>query len=76
MKWDAEDYSRHSAAQQTWARELITKLHLKDDESVLDIVQRQNSRASSTISPASPAGSMPGTRSRIVYVTPLTGSFQ
>ena len=37
MKWDAEDYSRHSAAQQTWARELITKLHLKDDESVLDI---------------------------------------
>ena len=37
MKWDAEDYSRSSRAQQGWARELIAKLRLDRDESVLDI---------------------------------------
>lgn len=37
VEWDAEDYSRSSAAQQVWARELIGKLHLNGDESVLDI---------------------------------------
>lgn len=35
--WDASDYARHSAAQFAWARELITKLNLKGDETVLDI---------------------------------------
>jgi len=35
--WDAEDYSRSSSAQQVWARELIAKLRLSGDESVLDI---------------------------------------
>ena len=35
--WDAEDYARHSSAQQSWARELINKLHLRGDEAVLDI---------------------------------------
>lgn len=37
MKWDAEDYSRNSLAQLTWARELIAKLQLRGGESVLDI---------------------------------------
>lgn len=35
--WDAEDYARHSSAQQSWARELIKKLNLRGDETVLDI---------------------------------------
>ncbi len=35
--WDAEDYARNSSAQQEWARELIAKLALGGDESVLDI---------------------------------------
>jgi trans-aconitate 2-methyltransferase len=35
--WNAEDYAKHSAAQHGWARELIAKLKLKGDESVLDI---------------------------------------
>jgi trans-aconitate 2-methyltransferase len=35
--WDAADYSRHSAQQQKWARELIVKLDLRAHESVLDI---------------------------------------
>lgn len=37
MKWDAEEYSRSSSAQQVWARELIAKLRLNRGESVLDI---------------------------------------
>ncbi|XOF34078.1 MAG: class I SAM-dependent methyltransferase [Candidatus Electrothrix sp. YB6] len=35
--WDAEDYARHSSAQQSWARELISKLDLQGNEAVLDI---------------------------------------
>jgi hypothetical protein len=34
--WNAEDYARHSAAQQDWARELIAKLHLQGTENILD----------------------------------------
>jgi trans-aconitate 2-methyltransferase len=36
-QWNADDYHRHSAAQQAWARELIAKLNLGGDEYVLDI---------------------------------------
>ena len=36
-RWDAEDYARSSQAQLGWARELIDKLALRGDESVLDI---------------------------------------
>jgi len=36
-KWDAEVYTENSSAQFTWANELIEKLHLKGDESLLDI---------------------------------------
>ena len=37
MVWNASDYANNSSAQQTWARELIAKLHLRADERVLDI---------------------------------------
>ena len=37
FSWNAADYAKHSSVQQTWARELITKLKLKGHESVLDI---------------------------------------
>ena len=37
IRWDAEEYARNSAAQLGWARELIGKLGLTGDESVLDI---------------------------------------
>lgn len=36
-KWDAEDYHKSSAEQQKWAKELLSKLSLKGDESILDI---------------------------------------
>ncbi len=37
ISWDAKDYSKNSANQFEWARELIPKLHLKGDEALLDI---------------------------------------
>jgi len=36
-KWNAADYAANSAVQQNWARELITRLHLRGDERVLDV---------------------------------------
>mgnify|MGYP001208748368 CR=1 FL=1 len=35
--WNAQDYEKHSKAQQKWARELIDKLSLKGTEDVLDL---------------------------------------
>lgn len=35
--WNPGDYAKNSSAQQTWARELIAKLHLVGHERVLDI---------------------------------------
>jgi trans-aconitate 2-methyltransferase len=37
VRWDAEEYARNSAAQLAWARELIEKLPMAGNESVLDI---------------------------------------
>jgi trans-aconitate methyltransferase len=36
-RWDAAEYTQHSAEQFKWARELTEKLHLRGDETVLDI---------------------------------------
>lgn len=36
-RWDAQDYAKHSKAQQKWARELIADLNLRGDEKVLDV---------------------------------------
>ncbi len=36
-QWDASDYANHSTAQQKWARELMGRLNLKGNESLLDI---------------------------------------
>lgn len=36
-QWDADDYTVHSTAQKEWAEELIQKLHLMGNESVLDV---------------------------------------
>jgi trans-aconitate methyltransferase len=37
VTWDAAAYAANSAAQQSWARELITRLALLGDEHVLDV---------------------------------------
>ena len=36
-KWNAAEYAANSAVQQSWARELIDRLHLQGDERVLDV---------------------------------------
>jgi trans-aconitate methyltransferase len=36
-KWNAADYAANSFVQQTWAREIIAKLNLRGDESILDV---------------------------------------
>lgn len=36
-KWNAADYAANSVVQQTWARELIAKLNLRGEESILDV---------------------------------------
>lgn len=37
QNWNAQDYSRNASAQWNWAQELIDKLHLRGDETLLDI---------------------------------------
>lgn len=37
FQWDASDYANHSSVQQKWARELISKLNLMGNESLLDV---------------------------------------
>lgn len=36
-RWDAQDYTRHSASQLEWAHQLLSKLHLKGNEYLLDL---------------------------------------
>ncbi|MBP1148313.1 class I SAM-dependent methyltransferase [Methylocaldum sp. RMAD-M] len=36
-RWNPEDYARHSAGQEAWARELLSGLNLRPDDRVLDI---------------------------------------
>jgi trans-aconitate 2-methyltransferase len=36
-KWNAADYAANSVVQQSWARELISKLNLRGDEHALDV---------------------------------------
>jgi len=37
FQWNASDYANHSNAQQKWAKELISRLNLRGNESLLDI---------------------------------------
>jgi trans-aconitate 2-methyltransferase len=37
LRWNAADYAANSVVQQTWARELIARLKLRDDEHILDV---------------------------------------
>jgi len=37
FEWNAEEYSRFSSGQEKWADELLSKLNLKENDSVLDI---------------------------------------
>src|SRR5260221_5127822 len=58
-RWNAADYAANSAVQQTWARELITKLNLRGDEHVLD-VGGGDGKVTAEIARAVPRGSVTG----------------
>ena len=58
-KWNAADYAANSAAQQTWARELIAQLSLRGDEHILD-VGCGDGKVTAEIARAVPTGSVTG----------------
>jgi trans-aconitate methyltransferase len=58
-KWNAADYAANSAAQQIWARELITQLRLRGDERVLD-VGCGDGKVTAELARAVPKGSVSG----------------
>ncbi len=58
-KWNPEEYAKHSAAQLAWARELIARLELRGDESVLD-VGSGDGKVTAEIAAAVPRGRVVG----------------
>jgi trans-aconitate 2-methyltransferase len=58
-KWNAADYAANSIVQQSWARELIAKLHLRGDEHILD-VGCGDGKVTAEIANAVPRGSVTG----------------
>lgn len=57
--WNPTDYARNSCVQQTWARELLAKLHLAGHERVLDI-GCGDGKVTAEIAAAVPQGSVVG----------------
>jgi trans-aconitate 2-methyltransferase len=57
--WNSEDYAAHSEAQFQWAREIITKIHLRGSESVLDI-GCGDGKVTALIASLLPAGNVTG----------------
>lgn len=57
--WNARDYAENSSAQMEWAQELIAKLHLRGDESVLDL-GCGDGKVSARLAEAVPQGSVLG----------------
>jgi trans-aconitate 2-methyltransferase len=60
MKWNAAEYAANSVVQQSWARELIARLHLRGDEHILD-VGCGDGKVTAEIARAVPRGSVLGT---------------
>jgi trans-aconitate 2-methyltransferase len=58
-KWNPADYAANSVVQQTWARELIAKFHLRGDEHILD-VGCGDGKVTAEIARAVPHGSVTG----------------
>jgi len=59
-KWNAAEYAANSAVQQSWARELISRLSLRGDERILD-VGCGDGKVTAEIARAIPRGFVTGT---------------
>ena len=57
--WNAADYAVNSAVQQSWAREIIARLHLRGDEHILD-VGCGDGKVTAEIARVVPCGSVTG----------------
>lgn len=57
--WNPKEYAKHSSAQLVWARELIARLKLRGDESVLD-VGSGDGKVTAEIASALPRGRVVG----------------
>ena len=57
--WNPQDYARHSKTQETWARELLTQIDLRPDDTVLDI-GCGDGRTTAAIARRVPRGSVVG----------------
>jgi trans-aconitate methyltransferase len=58
-RWNADDYAKHSAGQERWARELIGQARLRPDDRVLD-VGCGDGRITAAIASLVPAGNVLG----------------
>lgn len=59
IQWNAAEYAANSAVQQTWAREVIARLHLRGTEHILD-VGCGDGKVTAEIARAVPSGSVTG----------------
>ena len=59
LTWNAAEYAANSAAQQSWARELIARLRLRGDEHILD-VGCGDGKVTAELARAVPRGSVVG----------------
>jgi trans-aconitate 2-methyltransferase len=57
--WNPQDYANHSRAQESWARELLTQIDLRPDDTVLDIGSGDG-RITAAIAQRVPRGSVLG----------------
>jgi trans-aconitate methyltransferase len=67
MEWNPEDYARNSGGQLIWARELIARLRLKGNETILD-VGCGDGKVTAELAAAVPEGRVVGVDSSPAFV--------
>ena len=74
MEWNPEDYAKNSSAQLGWARELIARLALRGDETVLD-VGCGDGKITAEFARALPNGRILGIDSSAAFIAYARGHF-
>ena len=73
-QWNAADYASHSSAQVKWGQEIIAKLNLRGDETVLDI-GCGNGRLTAALAQKLPGGFVQGVDSSVEMIRFAVKSF-